>query len=564
MTFARARSSTIYDLLSPPLILVTPFIDFTQHNEYGYAAPEFWICVAGLVATGFLCGIIMALGGTWLCVLGTAGLLTVFVDLQFDWLDTTPHLRVPGLLLGAILLCWLARKHLSRVVTAAFAAMLASTLALYALGGDPSSSGSARMRAGVDRAPANGLPTIVHIILDEHLGVEGIPTDVPHGRETKALVKSFFQSHGFRLFGRAYSRYAATSNSIPNMLNYTSRPFSSAWTDGDKQLVLRSNKYFDDIHQAGYKIYAFQIATLDLCRPSQRIVTRCYTEDHTGMRSLQHTGFSFGDKAVILYQFYSRLSIINYALSRLNSRARAFAERNGWNWPGWWSAGVGMPAVRAMYEMSIVSNEVARSQPGDFFFAHLLIPHNPYIYDARCNERNHADWDQETDDEPLPPNTVQSRQRRYALHFEQMRCLYERLGEMFEKWKRLGVFQRSTIIIQGDHGSRIYLHRPKASNGEQMLLSDYADAFSTLLAVKGPGYEPGYDLRWIAIQDVLPQLAIQGQPRQMAQEGSARLMPISDPAPYVFLEGDGPGPMVKQPLPSFGDAGRIASHRGPQ
>jgi hypothetical protein len=214
-----------------------------------------------------------------------------------------------------------------------------------------------------------------------------------------------------------------------------------------------------------------------------------------------------------------------------------------------------MPAVRALYQMSLVSDAVARSRPGDFFFAHLLIPHNPYIYDARCNERNQADWEQQGDDDPLPPNTTQSRQRRYALYFEQVQCTYKKLGEMFEKWQRAGVFQRSIIILQGDHGSRIYLHKPQASNVEQMLISDYADAFSTLLAVKAPGHEPGYDLRWMAIQDVLPQLAIQGPPRQMAQGEPAPLTSSPEAAPYVFLERDGAEPMDQQPLPSFGDAG---------
>jgi hypothetical protein len=308
------------------------------------------------------------------------------------------------------------------------------------------------------------------------------------------------------------------------------------------------------MHQAGYDLHAFQIVTMDLCRPSQRILTSCYTEDHTGMKSLQHTGFSSGDKAAILYKFYSRLSVINYGLHGLNSRMRAFAERNGRNWPAWWSAGTGMPAVRALYEMSLLSDAVAQSRPGDFFFAHLLIPHNPYIYDGGCNERNQADWEQEGDDDPLPPNTMQSRQRRYALYFEQVQCTYKKLGEMFERWQRAGVLQRSKIIIHGDHGARIYLHRPQASNVKQMLVSDYVDAFSTLLAVKSPGYEPGYDLRWLAIQDVLPQLAIQGS-AQIALSGPARLKSGQESTPYVFLERDGLEPMQKQPLPSFGDTG---------
>jgi hypothetical protein len=84
MTFTRARSSTGYDLLAPPLILLTPFISFINHNDYGYSFPELWLCVAGLIALGLLCGVVMAVGGTWLRVLGTAGLLMLFVDLQFE------------------------------------------------------------------------------------------------------------------------------------------------------------------------------------------------------------------------------------------------------------------------------------------------------------------------------------------------------------------------------------------------------------------------------------------------------------------------------------------------
>ena len=85
------------------------------------------------LAIGLLCGAIIVLGGTWLRVLGTAGLLTLFVDLQFDWFDTSPHLWIPAFAIGTLLLCWLARAHLSRIIAPVFAIMLASTVALYAL-----------------------------------------------------------------------------------------------------------------------------------------------------------------------------------------------------------------------------------------------------------------------------------------------------------------------------------------------------------------------------------------------------------------------------------------------
>jgi hypothetical protein len=564
MILARARTGTIYDFLSPPLILVTPFISFMKYNDYSYIAPEFWICVAGLLAIGLLCGAITVLGGTWLRVLGTAGLLTLFVDLQFDWFDTSPRLWVPAFGIGMLLLCWLAREHLSRIVAPVFAIMLASTVALYALG-DPAPMARASTRASVESAPANGLPTIVHIMLDEHIGIEGIPADVQHGRETKAQLKSFFQSHGFRLFGHAYSRYASTRNSLPNTLNYTSRPLWHAWADGDRNVVLQSNRYFADMSRAGYEIHAFQIGLVDLCRPSAPILASCYTEDHTGLRSLETSQFSLDEKTVLIYKLYARLSKINDAFQNFNTRVRGLAEQNGWEWPRWWSEVAGMPPVGAVHTLSLLADAVARSAPGQMFFAHLLLPHNPYIYDGNCNERHPADWDLAHDSEPLPANTMQSRAHRYALYLEQVQCLYKKLGETFERWQEAGVFDHAIIIMHGDHGSRIYLHRPEAPNLEEILVSDYADAYSTLLAVKAPGYEPGYDLRWIAIQDLLPQLVTQGQPRQMAQGEPARLLSGLEPLPYVFLNRDGPRlELVKQPLPTFGDASRVANHFGLQ
>jgi ABC-type dipeptide/oligopeptide/nickel transport system permease component len=111
MISGRQQTSTIQDFFSPPLILVTPFISFVTHHDYSYTAAELWICVVGIVVIGLLCGAIMALGGTWLRVLGTAGLLTLFVDLQFDWLDTLPHLWVPTFGIGVLVSAGQSQPH---------------------------------------------------------------------------------------------------------------------------------------------------------------------------------------------------------------------------------------------------------------------------------------------------------------------------------------------------------------------------------------------------------------------------------------------------------------------
>jgi hypothetical protein len=431
-----------------------------------------------------------------------------------------------------------------------FAIILASTVALSAFQGAASSI-PASTRAGVEPAPANRLPTIVHIILDEHIGIEGIPVEVRYGRETKSLLKSFFPSYGFRLFGRAYSRYEMTRDSIPHTLNYPTRPHGRALVDGNEPFVLRANKYFEEIHEAGYAIHAFQTKFIDLCRPIAHILTTCYTEDH-GLKILEEGQYSLMDRSILLYQEYARLSVVNRAFYTFNSDMRALAARNHWKWPDLWLAGVGMPMADSMHLMSVLSDQVAHSAPGEFLFAHLMLPHYPYMYDTECKARNWKKIERAFDARPLPPNTTELREQRYTLYLEQVQCVMRKLRDMFEKWQKAGVYENLLIIIHGDHGPRIYRHRPEVSNLEEMLISDYADAFSTLLAIKAPGHQPGYDLQWVAIQEVLPWLT-GGQ--------SARPISGSESLPYVFLRGDGPGGLVKQPLPSFGDGSDVVNHR---
>ena len=124
---SRSRRDLIYDLLAPPLILTTPFASFVNYNDYGFARTEIWLVLGGLIALGLLCGVVMTLGGQWARIILTAGLLTLFVDFQFDWLDKQPEFRVPAFGIGMLLLSWLLRAQLSRITTPVFATMLVAT-----------------------------------------------------------------------------------------------------------------------------------------------------------------------------------------------------------------------------------------------------------------------------------------------------------------------------------------------------------------------------------------------------------------------------------------------------
>ena len=102
-------------------------------------------------------------------------------------------------------------------------------------------------------------------MLDEHIGIEGIPDDVPHGREMRQFLRDFFDKYGFRVFGRAYSHYTDTENSLPNLVNFASEPVQAAFTSGVEPYILVSNRYFELLGRAGYNIHVYQSGFIDFC-----------------------------------------------------------------------------------------------------------------------------------------------------------------------------------------------------------------------------------------------------------------------------------------------------------
>ncbi len=52
------------------------------------------------------------------------------------------------------------------------------------------------------------------------IGPEGIPRDIEGGAIAYAKLRDVFERHGFRLYGRAFSRHSLTFRSVPNTLNF--------------------------------------------------------------------------------------------------------------------------------------------------------------------------------------------------------------------------------------------------------------------------------------------------------------------------------------------------------
>jgi hypothetical protein len=535
------RRNLIFDFLAPPLVILTAFVSFVNRYDYSYAAAEIWISLVGLIALGLLCGVVM-LGGHWLRIVVTAGLVILFVDFQSNWLEQHPALRMPGLGVGVVFLCWLVRDHLSLIATSIFGTMLAVTLMVPGASGGASFDHREPQHRSAQETSKPAPPVLVHVIFDEFIGIEGISTEISNGTAVRDLLRSFFLTNGFYVFGRAYSRFVNTRNAIPGTLNYASPPEDSHFTVGGAPRRLRENRYFKEMHEQGYDLHLYQTDYMDFCTGYEIQVKSCVSF-MTSIAPLEDLPLPALDKAKIVLESFTRLSLAQRAFGTFYTLLRREARRRGYELPPWPTSKSNMAPTRGVRDLDAIAQEVAKAPTGELYFVHLLFPHHPYTYDRRCQLRDPDDWDTIREDAPLPPNSAQSRARRYALYFEQVLCVQAKLQEMFDGWRRAGIYDRMKIIIHGDHGSRIFMNDPTVANKHRLVTSDYVDAFSTLFAIKAPSLEPAYDTHMVAIQDLLEAVA-RGQP--LAQ------VPTDGTRPFVFLRNG--LDMVRQPLPDFGDA----------
>jgi len=151
-----------------------------------------------------------------------------------------------------------------------------------------------------------------------------------------------------------------------------------------------------------------------------------------------------------------------------------------------------------------LGQSVMGSGPGRAYFAHILTPHYSYVFGADCKVKTDIDsWENRFlsfDQEGVPINTVGSRVERYEAYFDQIRCTLGQLQALFDKLRAAGLYDESTIIIHGDHGSRISIWNPEAVFTDQISDRDIIDSYSTLYTVKQPGLPPAYDSTKRSIQ----------------------------------------------------------------
>ena len=490
--------------IAPFLLLITPFASYLQFNRLAVTNPEVILAVVAIVAVALLLGAVSVLSPA-LTVVVLAGLLTFFIDIQ----AREPGLKRLGLAFIALsVVLWLLRRHAARIVSLMMATMLA--LSFVPPRSQAASPDTASIAGGAP-SERSDLPLVVHLMMDEYIGPEGVPMDLaPEG--FKQQFQDFYIDRGFRLFGKAYSEYPKTMWSIPELLNLSPTHFAPdlmSADSSDNNYHLARNDYFDRMARVGYNVHVYQSSFIDLCPDNGPATCRTYSTSSLDM--LPRLNVPVTTKLAIIggtflgqSEAYSR-GKEKYQTTRLRL-LHAHINLPKWNWEQ------GTPApVGTMPMFDAVADELSKAQRGTFVFAHFLLPHYPYVYDASCEQPrastflNRNDYDRANVPGGIM-NVPDGRADRYRGYFQQMLCAQKKVDALIAAIPP-SLRQDAIIIVQGDHGSRISLVDPTTVAKVEPSASDYADMFSTLFAVHSPSIERGYDTRVTPITCLLRSLA---------------------------------------------------------
>ena len=134
---------------------------------------------------------------------------------------------------------------------------------------------------------------------------------------------------------------------------------------------------------------------------------------------------------------------------------------------------------------------------------------------------------------------------RVLKYFEQTYCALNSLSQLFEVMKTNGIFEKSIIVLHGDHGSKIGKYLAKYENIGQLTATEYRSNFSTLFAVKIPNLDGQVDNRVLslsllletfskAVKEFVTNMEVPVTFSQMVSDDSEKL------GSYVYLMGTHP------------------------
>ncbi|MBB82430.1 MAG: hypothetical protein CL931_01300 [Deltaproteobacteria bacterium] len=412
-----------------------------------------------------------------------AGLLGILVAFFLD-------LQIPGL--GSLLLVfvalalgglfWVLRENLLRILLPTFATIL---LSMAVFPGAPALPEDDAHAASPAASPTErGL--YVHLLLDELSGPHGLPPDLAAPAAGRTQLIDFMERYGFAIAEESSSTYSSSVDSISDLLNFgTLDPDKPVYT-GKHPYLLERNAYFERLGNARGPLRVVQSDYMDFCRGAPTPLASCRTYRHDGLSWLAEEPWTAGQKTKLLLGIYgNRPGWIEFVVKRVR-RGRRSLSNQGLTFPTVLDWNGTLAPLNGMQALDRLSEELVAGPADATWFAHLLIPHSPYVFDSRCELRPDPFRWLSNFPRYLRSNDEAGRQTRYAQYTEQLTCTLDRLAHLLDRLDSADRLESATIVIQGDHGTRISLLALRDVDRERSSAQEIHDVYGAIFALRSP------------------------------------------------------------------------------
>ena len=462
-------SEHAFVFLAGGFVLAASFLNFLRYHEYPLLTPEVGLVGLGLVALALLVGLLYRGCGRGARALFEGLLVFLAVELNAAH---SGYAALAGLAVVAFVLIR-RRSILPFLGTMAFIAALVGFLGI---GREQANA----LPSSVRPTAASDKPAILHLILDEHIGIEGFPK-TKLGAETREAIKGFYLSRGFRLSGRAYSEHFDSVNAIPHILNFGALQ-APPRGHHDKGTAIPSSAYFGELSKRSYRVNVYQSEYIDFCADPR--VASCTGYLSQDIRPLIDSPLSATDRAGLVAVQFAFLSKTLKALSGSYSDLAKRLRKEGRDVPDF---GLPLGGRTSMINGTAIADRLARglrhARPGEAYFAHILFPHSPYATTPDCGLKDVDRWTLRTSGAPI--------EAREAAYYDQLRCAMNKVDAALRALEASPAGRNHIVIVHGDHGSRITRHDPALASMGRFTDSDLVSSYSTLFAVRAPALAPG-------------------------------------------------------------------------
>ena len=456
-----------------------PVLSFLWRRSYPFLTAEVFLLLAIIIILGLVLTTIFFRVRPGVTVLLTTLMVLVAGLIQFN-------LRLEGVFILTVMVTPLVWFLESRFYQIGLPVLVAVTIGAWA---DSFKHPDDFDYSGSMNSGESGIPPVIHVLLDGFIGIDGLPP-YPATSIFKKEVNRFFQKYGFRTFPRAYSRYPGTGDSLYAAMNFRDDGSNKFILEvhGRQEHILDSNAYFDRLEDSGYRFNIYQTTHLNFCQSHPDSTDKCWNYLQPNVLSVREVPGIFKRTGMLAKVMISQSFLL---------------KRVSWGLIFDLAIAVHDPEV-----FEVLQRDVLAEPEGRVFFAHLLIPHNPFVYLHDCTVRYESNpalsYALVNTDKDVSPELIEYRTMRY---FEQAECALVTLRQMFEEMKSEGVFDQSFIVIHGDHGSQISRRVPKPRNLKTLTGEDYRALYSTLFAVKFPYGEYYQDTRTLALSALLEEFS---------------------------------------------------------